>query len=354
MPLNWLGGAGAHIECPLVVPMQGAQFLDLYRRRTELFNAAGFDHYCGLTSTTPRVFINTGSIIFDRNDADQCARARTLGKTSDRGRAQTASRRLPRPYFRDGSRRIAIRLQRSCRHAHLRAAQGRARSWRGALARQARHLAEGAAPGERRGRWNAVTPAPAMDRRDVLKLGGAAALALLAPDAVAAAARASSLTPSMIAVADPRYRESLIFAGSLERHGAKVLTLASDRAATWFGAIAPQLPHGLHRLTGLTLELDLFILERLAESSGAHTCYAGLHDWRCRQGVGHTLSGTIDLDPIAGALLNGKEEWVEGLGEALVAAKDGRPAERRLQLKCSAPSGRGPRSFVSWLMRWAV
>ncbi len=81
MPLNWLGGAGAHIECPLVVPMRGAQFLDLYRRRTELFNAEGFDHYCGLTSTTPRSFINTGSIIFDRNDAEQCARARALGKT---------------------------------------------------------------------------------------------------------------------------------------------------------------------------------------------------------------------------------------------------------------------------------
>ena len=199
-----------------------------------------------------------------------------------------------------------------------------------------------------------MTPAPAMDRRDVLKLGGAAALALLAPHAVAAAARASSLTPSIIAVADPRYRESLIFAGSLERHGAKVLTLASDRAAAWFGAIAPQLPHGLHRLTGLTLESDLFILERLAESSGAHTCYAGLHDWRCRSGVGHTLSGTIDLDPIAAALVNGEEEWVEGLGEALVAAKDGTPAERRLQLKCTAPSGRSPRSFISWLMRWAV
>jgi len=81
MPLNWLGGAGAHIECPLVVPMQGAEFLDLYQRRTELFNAEGFDHYCGLTSTTPRSFINTGSIIFDRNDAEQCARARALGKT---------------------------------------------------------------------------------------------------------------------------------------------------------------------------------------------------------------------------------------------------------------------------------
>ena len=68
-------------------------------------------------------------------------------------------------------------------------------------------------------------------------------------------------------------------------------------------------------------------------------------------GVGHTLSGTIDLDPIAAALVNGRV-WVERLGEALVAAKDGRPAERRLQLKCTLPSGRGPRSFVSWQMRW--
>ncbi|MGC2410718.1 MAG: FAD-binding oxidoreductase [Methyloceanibacter sp.] len=80
MPLNWLGGAGAHIECPLVVPMLGAEFLELYRRRTELFNAEGFDHYCGLTSTTPRCFINTGSIIFDRSDADQSERAQSLGR----------------------------------------------------------------------------------------------------------------------------------------------------------------------------------------------------------------------------------------------------------------------------------
>ena len=197
-----------------------------------------------------------------------------------------------------------------------------------------------------------MIPAPTMDRRDVLKLGGAASLALLTPAAVAA--RASSPTQFMIVVADPRYRESLIFAGSLERQGARVVILASDRAATWFGAIAPQLHHGLHRLAGLTLESDLFILERLAESSGARTCYSGQHDWRCRQRVGHTLSGTIDLDPIAAALVNAKEEWAEGLGEALAAEKDGAPAVRRLQLECAAPSGRGPRCFVSWQMRWAV
>jgi 4-cresol dehydrogenase (hydroxylating) len=80
MPLNWLGGDGAHIECPPVVPMRGAEVLTLYRRRTQLFNAHGFDHYCGLTTTSPRCFINTGSIIFDRNDTAQCTRARELGK----------------------------------------------------------------------------------------------------------------------------------------------------------------------------------------------------------------------------------------------------------------------------------
>ncbi len=198
-----------------------------------------------------------------------------------------------------------------------------------------------------------MTQTRAMDRRDVLKLGGAAALTLVAP-AVAAADRASAPTPFTIVVADPRYRESLIFAGSLERRGARIVTLASDRATTWFGTIAPQLPHGLHRLAGLTLESDLFILERLAESSGACTCYSGQHDWRCRQGVGHTLSGMVDLDPIAAALVKAKEEWAENLGEAPVAKTDGAPAGRRLHLECATPSGRGPRCFVSWQMRWAV
>ena len=193
-----------------------------------------------------------------------------------------------------------------------------------------------------------MTP-PIVDRRDMLKLGGAAALTLLAPSVVAFTARAS-----MIVLADPRYGESLIFAGGLERQGAKVVTLASDLGGTWFNGIAPQLLHGLQGVAGLTLESDLFILQRLAEGSGARTCYAGAHDWRCRSGVGHTLSGTIDLDPIAAALVNGKEDWAEGLGGALLAAKDGGRNERRLQLECTMPSGRGPRFFVSWLMRWTV
>lgn len=191
-----------------------------------------------------------------------------------------------------------------------------------------------------------------LNRREVLKLGGATALASIAPPGGAFGSRASSALTMVLA--DPRYAESLMFAGSLERRGAKRVMLGSDLAGIWFDAIAPRVPHGVQGLTGLTLESDLFILERLAEGSGARTCYAGLHDWRCRRGLGHTLSGSIDLDPIAAALTNGKEEWTKGLGEALLLAKDGSRNKRKLQLECAITSGRGPRFFVSWLMRWTA
>jgi 4-cresol dehydrogenase (hydroxylating) len=61
--------------------MRGGDFLAFYRRRTALFNAHGFDHYCGLTSTSPRVFINTASIIFDAQNTEQATRARALSAT---------------------------------------------------------------------------------------------------------------------------------------------------------------------------------------------------------------------------------------------------------------------------------
>jgi hypothetical protein len=193
-----------------------------------------------------------------------------------------------------------------------------------------------------------------MDRRDVLKLGSAATLALLAPSGIKLATRAFSAAASTIVLADPRYSESVIFAGSLERQGARVVALGHDVGEAWFNTIVPRLSHDLRTVTGLTLESDHFILERLAEGSGGRTCYAGLHDWRGRRGLGHTLSGAIDLDPIAAALSNGKEEWTKGLGEALLLAKDGIRNERKLQLEFTPPAGRGPRFFASWLMRWTA
>jgi hypothetical protein len=193
-----------------------------------------------------------------------------------------------------------------------------------------------------------------MDRREVLKLGGAAALALLSPTAIKAAPSASPHAASTIVLADPRYTDSLIFAWSLKRQGARIVTLASDIGGTWFNFLAPQRSRGLHALAGLTLESDLFILERFAEGSSARTCYVGAHDWRCRSGAMHTLSGTIDLDGIAAALGRGKEDWAGGLAEALLMAKDESRDGQRRELECAVPSGSGPRFFVSWLMRWTA
>jgi hypothetical protein len=144
----------------------------------------------------------------------------------------------------------------------------------------------------------------------------------------------------------------MIFAAGLERQGAKVIELASDRARTWFDAVEPCLPCGLRALSGLTLESDLFVLERLAERSGARTCYVGLHDWRCLQDSVHRLSARIELDQIATALVKGKEGWAESLGKALGNTKIESREERRLTLNCPMPAASGPRFFVSWLMRW--
>ena len=93
------------------------------------------------------------------------------------------------------------------------------------------------------------------------------------------------------------------------------------------------------------------MLERLAAHSGVRKCYAGLHDWRCRQGSVHRLSATIDLEPIATALLGSKERWAESLGEALGLAKMESREEERLALNCPVHVARGPRFFVSWLIR---
>jgi hypothetical protein len=200
-----------------------------------------------------------------------------------------------------------------------------------------------------------VTLPLAMDRREVLKLGGCAAIALLAPAGQALlAAPFRGTDSSVIVLADPRYAESVTFAASLKRQGAKVMELAADRALTWFDAVEPRLPAGLRALAGLTLESDLFVLERLAERSGARTCYVGLHDWRRLQGSVHQLSATIALDPIATALVNGKEGWAENLGEALGNTKIESREETRLTLNCPMPAARGPRFFVSWLMRWTA
>lgn len=199
-----------------------------------------------------------------------------------------------------------------------------------------------------------------LDRRDLLKLGGAAALAVLAPSwskSVASAAFALGAKGTIV-LADPRYSDSLVFARSLEREGATLLPLASDLAALWFDAIEPRLKARVRALAGLTLQSDLFVLERLAESSGAVTRYVGCHDWRCRTGSAHRLSGSIELDGIAQALVSGEGHWAEALGAALVSTagatkRDEGRQEVSMELDHTAASD-SPRFFVSWLMTWSI
>jgi 4-cresol dehydrogenase (hydroxylating) len=76
--LDWRGGSGAHIEfCP-VLPMHGETFYKRYRRSLGLFTEYGFDCFSGVLSTTERAAANTGSIIFDRGNAEQVKRAEAL------------------------------------------------------------------------------------------------------------------------------------------------------------------------------------------------------------------------------------------------------------------------------------
>ena len=76
--LDWRGGSGGHIEfCP-VLPMQGETFYKRYRRSLGLFGEYGFDCFSGVLSTTERAAANTGSIIFDRANANQVKRAEAL------------------------------------------------------------------------------------------------------------------------------------------------------------------------------------------------------------------------------------------------------------------------------------
>jgi hypothetical protein len=199
-----------------------------------------------------------------------------------------------------------------------------------------------------------VTPPHAPDRREVLKLGAAAALMLAAPAAVAAGSSTSLLGGAATVIADARYPESLTFAEILMRRGAAAVTRRSDIGGTWFHDIAPLLPGRLQSLCGLTLQSDLFILQRLAEGTSACTAYAGTHDWRYSGGATHTLAGTIDLDGVAAALDQGGDVWSGCLGAALFAANEGHRNEQRLKLRCTMPAGRGPRYFVSWIMRWAA
>jgi hypothetical protein len=195
--------------------------------------------------------------------------------------------------------------------------------------------------------------APELTRREFVALGGAAVLTALIP----APAFAGNVFPldagAVLAIADERYVDSVAFAGSLARRGARVLPLHCDMGGLWFDALQPRLSAHATAIAGLTLESDLFILKRLAAASGLSVAYVGLHDWRDGQGSRHGLRAGIALDRIAACLGQGEGPWAARLGEAIASTRF--PAlpqglqEQRVKLDIE-PSPGSPKFFVSWLL----
>jgi hypothetical protein len=198
-------------------------------------------------------------------------------------------------------------------------------------------------------RLRGTSQAPQLDRRELLGLGGAAALALALPDSIAAAGPRSAATT--IVLADPRYADSLGFARGLARSGATMVPLAPNAGAAWFGGVAPRMRSGWS-VAGLTLDSDFFIMQRLAEPARAVTRFVGCHDWRCHSGATHKLRGRIDLDGIDAALAGGDGQWAERLAAALTMAAERGDLGREICVRRNhaTPRTNSPRYVVSWLL----
>lgn len=190
-----------------------------------------------------------------------------------------------------------------------------------------------------------------MNRREFVALGASCA-ALLAPQASLALSPMAKPNVPLLAVADRRYSDSVRFANAIVRAGGDVIEIGSDIGTLWFGSIRPRVRRGKLRLAGLTLQTDLFVLERLADRARSATIYTGCHDWRgpCSQ---HRLSGALPLARAATELKSAGTDWACALSEALVAAPMQASVEtRHLALKL-APAFDSPKYLTSWLMALA-
>lgn len=186
-----------------------------------------------------------------------------------------------------------------------------------------------------------------MNRREFVTRG-VSCVALLAPQ-TSLASSAKTNVP-LLAVADRRYDDSVRFANAIARTGGEVMEIGPDIGTSWFGAIEPRLRHGGLRLAGLTLQSDLFVLERLADRSRSATLYTGCHDWRgpCSQ---HLLTGAMLLDAPASALQTAGPDWASALSEALIAEPmQAAPIETRQLAVQLAPASDNPKYLTSWLM----
>jgi hypothetical protein len=191
-----------------------------------------------------------------------------------------------------------------------------------------------------------------VNRREFVALGASCA-ALFAAQASLAFQPSGAGGMPLLAIADRRYSDSLRFAEGIAGAGGSVMEIGSDIGTLWFGDIEPRLQDSGLRLAGLTLPSDLFVLERLADSSRSTTVYAGCHDWRgpCSQ---HRLSGAVRLTRALAALRTGALDWPRALGEAIAAETmpKARAEIHHLSVELAAASD-NPRYLTSWLMTLA-
>ncbi len=76
----WFGGGGGHVSFAPVLPVVGADALAQVHRLRERYEAHGFD-YCGAFTIAGRSMVHVSEILYDRDDAEQTARARALAST---------------------------------------------------------------------------------------------------------------------------------------------------------------------------------------------------------------------------------------------------------------------------------
>ena len=154
-----------------------------------------------------------------------------------------------------------------------------------------------------------------MNRRDVLKLSGGAALGLAAAPVLAGSVREPT---SMLALFDARFAASRAFAQAARRSGARAVATEGDIPSLWHGALrgAP-----LARLAGVTTYADMVAIAALAGEARqsfalqiAHVMQGDAVEHRLVEGP----AGALKLLAAAGA------EWPEGCWS--LAAREVRPS----------------------------
>jgi hypothetical protein len=186
-----------------------------------------------------------------------------------------------------------------------------------------------------------------MNRREFVVLG-ASCVAIASSSPLASSRKTSA---PVLALADPRYKESFNFAQAVTRPDGAMLAISPDIGTVWFELIQPRLRHGAVRLAGLTLPSDLFILERLAGRQAA-TLYSAWHD--CRGTLArHTFCGAVPLGPAATSVEAAGGNWPAALGAVI---RDGiassRIGKQHLSVQL-APLERSPNFWNSWLIELA-